>query len=203
MKLPVQVTFRNLPASEDLEALIRDQAAALESFYRGIMACRVLVDVPHRRHQAGNRVHVRIDVTVPGDEVVVTHEPSLHAALKDTASASVAKASDIQSIRAHAEVAVREAFAAARRQLQDVARRQRGAVKAHQPPLHGRVVRIGPEEGWIETADGREVYFHERSVLDGAFGQLDAGSLVAFVEEQGDKGPQASTVRLLGKHHYG
>jgi cold shock CspA family protein len=64
------------------------------------------------------------------------------------------------------------------------------------------VIRIGPEEGWIETPDGREVYFHEHSVLDAAFDRLEIGSEVAFVEEPGDKGPQASTVRLLGRHHY-
>jgi cold shock CspA family protein len=202
MKIPVQVTFRNMSPSEPLEALVRERARQLEDFYAGMMACRVVVEIPHRHHQAGNRCHVRIDLTVPDDEIVVSREPSVHGSLKDLSSTETTKATDIASIHAHAEVAIREAFDAARRRLQDYARRQRGAVKAHEAPGHGEVVRIGPEEGWIRTSDGREVYFHERSVLDRRFNDLEEGSPVAFVEEKGEKGPQASTVRMLGKHHY-
>jgi cold shock CspA family protein len=77
-----------------------------------------------------------------------------------------------------------------------------GQVKAHEPQPMGTVSRLDPsgEFGFIETADGLEVYFHHNSVLDGAFSQLSIGARVAFAEEAGDKGPQASTVRLLGKH---
>jgi cold shock CspA family protein len=59
----------------------------------------------------------------------------------------------------------------------------------------------GDNCGFIETADGREVFFHRNSVLDEAFDRLTVGSEVRFVEEMGEKGPQASTVRLIGKHH--
>ena len=55
--------------------------------------------------------------------------------------------------------------------------------------------------GFIEAADGGEIYFHRNAVLDGAFDRLVVGSEVVFVEEEGDKGAQASTVRLIGKHH--
>jgi cold shock CspA family protein len=188
--------------SERLETLVRERATQLESFYPGIMACRVVLDVPHRHHQVGNRCHVRIDLTVPDDEIVVTREPTLHGTLRDSGDPVTTKTTDIESIHAHAEVAIREAFDAARRQLQDYARKQRGAVKAHEGPQHGQVVRLRPEEGWIETPDGREVYFHARSVLEQRFKDLQEGSRVAFVEEKGEKGPQASTVRALGKHHY-
>jgi cold shock CspA family protein len=54
--------------------------------------------------------------------------------------------------------------------------------------------------GFLEAADGHEVYFHRNSVLDGAFSRLAVGTRVAFVEEMGERGPQASTVKLLGKH---
>jgi ribosome-associated translation inhibitor RaiA len=147
MKLPVQITFRNMSPSEALDALVRERAAALETYYAGTMACRVLIEIPHRHHESGNRCHVRIDLTVPGDEIVVTREPNLHGTLKDLATSEMSKEAEGQSIHVHAAVAVREAFDVARRQLQDYARRQRGAVKVHETPQHGRVVRIGPEEG--------------------------------------------------------
>jgi len=128
---------------------------------------------------------------------VVKHEPSLYPSLQDIDSEEVTKAGDLEAVRKYVQVAVREAFDIARQRLQDYARRQRGAVKVHEVPAHGKVIRIGPEEGWVETPDGREVYFHRQAVLDDAFDRLEAGSEVAFVEEKGDKGPQASTVRLL------
>lgn len=116
MQLPVQVTFRNTSSSKSLEALIHEKAAALETFYQAIIGCRVLVEVPHRHHRAGNPVHVRVDLTVPGQELVVTHETSLHGTPGEADGAAVA---------------IREAFEIARRQLQDYARRQRGDVKQH------------------------------------------------------------------------
>ena len=55
--------------------------------------------------------------------------------------------------------------------------------------------------GFIETSDGREVYFHRNAVLNDEFDHLVVGAEVRFVEQQGDKGPRASSVRLIGKHH--
>jgi cold shock CspA family protein len=100
-------------------------------------------------------------------------------------------------------VAIRAAFDAAVRQIEDAERDLRGQVKAHSSESHGRVARFlaGENCGFIETADGREIYFHRNSVLDGAFDHLSVGSEVRFVEEVGEKGAQASTVRRIGKHH--
>jgi cold shock CspA family protein len=76
-------------------------------------------------------------------------------------------------------------------------------VKHHEPPPHGRIAKFFPEEGYgeIETLDGRLVYFHQNSVVDADFSKLETGSEVRFVEEMGEKGPQASTVYVIGKHH--
>jgi cold shock CspA family protein len=100
-------------------------------------------------------------------------------------------------------VAVSQAFDVARRRLEDIAREHRGTVKVHEAPAHGQVVEISKidEYGFIQT-DEHRVYFTRASVLDDAFDELEVGTSVAFVEEQGDKGPQASTVRVLRKHHY-
>jgi cold shock CspA family protein len=54
--------------------------------------------------------------------------------------------------------------------------------------------------GFLQTSDGREVYFNEYSVLSGAFAKLKVGTRVTFAEEEGESGPQASTVKLLGRH---
>ncbi len=98
--------------------------------------------------------------------------------------------------------AIGDAFKRARRQLQDRVRRLERQVKHHEPAPAGRVARIDPsgEFGFIATADGREIYFHRNSVLNGGFGRLKPGTAVAFAEDDGEKGPQASTVRPLGKH---
>jgi cold shock CspA family protein len=99
---------------------------------------------------------------------------------------------------------MRDAFDTARRKLEDYVRRRRQAVKAHEVPPHGRVSRLFPQEdyGFIETPDGREIYFHRHSVLHDAFERLQVGAEVTFAEEEGKKGPQASTVRLVGRHHH-
>jgi cold shock CspA family protein/ribosome-associated translation inhibitor RaiA len=199
---PVRIAFHNLEPSESLEQAIRDRAADLDRYHPQIIGCRVLVDVPHRHRERGRHVKVRVELSLPGEDVVVSHEPTLYPALKDAEGEALHKAEDVEAVHKHAAVAIHEAFDAARRGLQDVIRRQRGDVKAHEPPGHGHVASLASDHGFIETADGREVYFHQASVLDGHFADLTVGSDVAFVEERGDKGPQASTVRLLGSHHY-
>ena len=199
---PVQVTFRNMHPLEGLEETIRGRAAWLETFYPDIVGCRVLVETPHRHREHGQHVRVRVELSLPGEDVVVSHEPTLHPTLKDVEEEAHHKDDDIEAVHKYAEVAVREAFDAARRRLQDSARRQRADVKTHQAPDHGRVVELGDDHGFIEATDGRRIYFHRTSVLDEGLARLAGGSDVAFVEESGDKGPQASTVRVLGKHHY-
>jgi cold shock CspA family protein len=202
--IPTQVTFRALPHSDALEADVRERVAWLEQFYAGIVRCRVLIEVPHRHRHDGRHFHVRIELTVPGGPpIVVSHEPSLHGRLKDVEEDAHHKETEIESVHRYASVAVREAFDAARRRLEGFAREQRGAVKMHDVPAHGEVVELAMVDGcgFIQAAETR-IYFNRASVLDDAFDTLTIGTPVAFVEEQGEKGPQASTVRVLGKHHY-
>ncbi len=178
MRLPLQLTVRNMSLSEAAETDIREKAARLDSFYDQVMGCRVIVEAPHRHHHKGVLYNVRIDMTVPGSEIVIKREP--HEDLY---------------------VAIRDAFDAARRQLEDFARRRRGDVKTHEAPSHARVTKLLAEYGFLETPDGREIYFHRNSVLDGGFDRLKTGAEVRFSEEEGEQGPQASTVALIGKHH--
>ena len=185
MQLPLQITFRNMQPSEAVEAKIRERAEKLDKYYEHIMSCRVIVEPQHKHHHRGNLYQVRIDVMVPDGELVASREPDEHHSYVDV------------------YVAIRDAFDAMRRQLEDYARRRRGDVKTHEVPLHGRIVELLPAEnyGKIETPDSRLIYFHANSVMDVDFASLSIGTEVRFVEEQGELGPQASTVHVVGKHH--
>ncbi|HKZ77201.1 MAG TPA: HPF/RaiA family ribosome-associated protein [Pyrinomonadaceae bacterium] len=200
MIIPVQITFRNMKPSEAVEARVREEVTKLETFYQGIMHCRVVVELPHKHHKKGDLYHVRIDMTVPGAELVVKREPSLHAALRQVDSEEESKSYEAHAAHKDVFVVIRDAFKEARRQLQDFARRERGQTKLHLPQASGRVTQLFPDEqyGFLETPDGSEVYFHKNSVLNDAFNRLKIGSRVTFSEELGEKGAQASTVRAAG-----
>jgi len=105
----------------------------------------------------------------------------------------------------HVEVAIKDAFAAARRQIEAVAQRASGKVKLHEVEAHGRVSKISAagDHGFIATPDGGEIYFHRNSVASGGFDKLTVGDEVRFVAQHSEsaEGPQASTVVPLGKHH--
>jgi ribosome-associated translation inhibitor RaiA len=131
--IPTQVTFHGLKHSDEMESDVRDRVRELEQFYADIVRCRVAIEVPHRHRRDGRHFHVRVEITVPGGApIVISHEPSLHAQLKDVEEDAPRKESEIDNVRRHARVAIHEAFAAARRRLEDFAREQRGAVKTHE-----------------------------------------------------------------------
>ena len=199
MQLPVQITFRNMDRTDALEAFVREKATQLDLYYDRIMRCRVIVALPHQHHRLGNLYHVRIDLTVPGGELAISQKGGLHTVLKQTRVERVEKAEEIDTAHKDPYLTIREAFEDARRQMQDYVRRQRGQVKTHAVTPYGRVVQLfGAEEyGFLKTPDGREIYFHKNSVLANGFEHLKIGTEVSFVEEEGEKGPQASTVKLL------
>jgi hypothetical protein len=126
----IEVTFRNLKTSEWLEREIRDRASKLETHYPQIVSCRVLVAVPHRHHDHGNPFEVHIDIVVPGEEIAVSRVPRVRELTPKDATAST-KRMDITAVRKDVLLVVRGAFAAAKRQLQEYARRRRHEVKAH------------------------------------------------------------------------
>lgn len=183
MQIPLRISFRGMAPSAAIEEKVRERAAKLDRFYDRVMGCHVVVEAPHRRHHQGTLFHVRVDLTMPGGAVAVSREPAEHHAHED------------------AYVAIRDAFDAAQRRLEDHARRRRGSQKTHERAPSGRVSALFADDGYgfIATADGTEVYFHRNSVLDDAFPHLKVGSSVEFVPEQGEKGTQASTVRLIDK----
>ena len=201
MNLPLQVTFRNTPPSRDAEKWIQAAVANLETFYNRLMGCRVMIEVPHAHRRKGAPYHVRIDLTVPGGELVVKRQPSLSKMPRQRGKTELGKGLELDSRHKDLRLAIDDAFRAAGRRLADYARKQDGRVKTHAPSLEATVVRLRPEEGYgfLQAPDGQEIYFHENSVLNGGFQRLKIGTRVAFVGEAGEKGPQASTVRILAK----
>jgi ribosome-associated translation inhibitor RaiA len=135
MDKPVQITFHNIDDTTGLEEAVRARVNALEAYHPHIVGCRLLVDVPHRHREHGQQVQVRVTVSLPGEDVVVTHEPTRHGATAASEPAAApGKVAEADGVRADALVAIREAFDLARRCLQDLARKSRGDVKRHEAP---------------------------------------------------------------------
>lgn len=180
MQEPLRIAFRNLESSPAIEEQIRNHVAELERFFDRITACSVVVEVHHRHHRQGRLYHVRIELIVPGRDIVVRREPPEHQAHEDL------------------PVAIHNAFDAARRQLQDYVRVMRADIKTHEAPTTGRIARLVAESdyGFLVTDQGDEVYLHRNAVLGRGFDKLRVGDRVRYVvhEEEGEHGPQASTV---------
>jgi ribosome-associated translation inhibitor RaiA len=116
MKIPLQVTFRDFEPSPAIKSAVRRRTLWLERFYPHITGCRVAIDAPHKHSRQGRQYRVRVDVTVPGAELVANRQSARDGAHEDL------------------YVALRDAFRATRRELQDYARRRRGKVKRHSSP---------------------------------------------------------------------
>lgn len=114
MQLPLEIVFRGIPHSDAVETRIREKTSKLETFCDKITSCKVAVESEHHHQHQGNLYKIRIDLNVPGKHIVVSrdhHDKQSHE--------------DIY-------VALRDAFAAATRQLEEYMRIQRGNVKHHQ-----------------------------------------------------------------------
>jgi cold shock CspA family protein len=184
MQTQPQVSFDGIPLDERVRATAYDHIDELEQKYGRITGCHVVIAQPHQHHRRGRIYSVRIDLVVPGGEIVVNRDHDLDHAHEDV------------------YVALRDAFMAARRRLEDRVRRVRGATKQHLPRAEGRVSQLFPLAGYgfIETPDGREIYFHRHAISDQDFRMADVGSPVFYTEEEGDEGPQAAFVQLVHPH---
>jgi ribosomal subunit interface protein len=178
MKIPLQITLRDIPHSDAIEAAIREKAEKLDRFYQHVMSCRVTVEMLGKHKHQGKEFNVRIDITVPGSELVVNriHHEDIYVVLRD-------------------------AFDAARRQLEDYGRKQHGDVKTHEPAFQGRIARLFGEEGYgfIQTPDGQELYFSRENLVNIDFERLEPGLEVRFIEEAVAEGLQAKRISV-SKH---
>jgi cold shock CspA family protein/ribosome-associated translation inhibitor RaiA len=187
MNQPVEIIFRNAERSDAVEDAVRERAQGLARLHERMQHCRVVIEMTHRRMPKGREYRARIDLKLPGRNLVV------------------GRASTSAPGHADAYQAVRHAFDAAARRLQSFSHRRRGEVKTHETPPHGQVARLFPAEGYgfIRMADGQEIYFHRNAVVNDGFEKLEIGTEVRVSVHDGesDKGPQAGTVRPVGRRH--
>lgn len=185
MQKAPQVAYRNLTPSEEITGRVLAKVEKLERYFQRIIGCKVMLEGPGRHHATGKHFRVRIELSVPGERLVVGRNPPRNEKHQDL------------------DATIDAAFREAKRQLEDHARRfdHRVRAQAREEPARGRVKSLFRAEGYgfLETPDGREVYFDARSVLDDAFPRLRPGSPVRFAEEMGNEGPQASSVARAGR----
>jgi cold shock CspA family protein len=183
MNRPIEVTFRNTPRFEEIETVVRREAAKLERYSKKLVGCRVAIERPQRFQRQGNTYRVRIFISAGARRPIVVSREPLDSDMHD----------DLRTI-------IIGAFKAARRQLQSMVEQQRGDEKPPQEP-RALVVRLFPERGYgfLKTPEGQELYFHRNSVLHGDFERLAVGTEVRFDESEGEEGPQASTVQIVNE----
>jgi cold shock CspA family protein len=177
MQIPLHLSCDGVDLSSVQRVMIEGAVANLERFFGRLVGCHVAVSVPNRRMDGDPIAWTfRLALTVPGRVLTVTRQ----------SKASFGEALD-------------DAFHVARRQLQDYAREMRGEVKLRVQEPRGWVSQLRPEKGFgfITAEDGHELYFHRNSVPEGGFDRLAIGAEVRFVEVEGNRGPQASTVVAL------
>lgn len=180
MQVEPHITFEGFPASEHVRSKIEIEVRKLEQFFGRLIACRVIVRKPQERHHHGDLYSIAVHLTMPGGkEIHADRNPPLNHAHEDVS------------------VAIRDVFAAARRKLQDEARILRGDMKTHEGPQLAVIGTLIAEQGYgfLETEDGREIYFHRNSVDKDGFDKLEVGERVVYSEALGDKGPQATFVK--------
>ena len=182
MEITPQIRFRGVEPTPAIESDIRERIEGLAQFHDRITACNVTIEAPHQRGRQGRIFHVRVEISVPGREIVAGREPEENHAHEDV------------------HVAIRDAFNAAQRQLQDAVRKMSGhRVKVHPEQMSGKIDRIEREEGFgfIAASDGREFFFRRESLVsDQLWASLEAGMPVRFTEHEGDMGPYASAVSV-------
>ena len=143
MQVPPQISFHGMDPSPAVRDRVLERIEKLEEFHGRITSCRVAITAPHRHSRKGKIYDVRVDVSVPGRELIVNREPGQDHAHEDV------------------YVAIRDAFNAMQRQLEDHVRKHSGfRVKEHPQKSHGEVVRIFEEQGYgfIASGDGREFF---------------------------------------------
>jgi ribosome-associated translation inhibitor RaiA len=173
MKLPLQVTFRDMVPPPSLEPEILRRAAKLDLWTPDVMSCHVVVEAEGNRHRTGQEVAVRASVRVP-DEVIVAGE---HRRDEDVL------------------VALHSCFDALGRQLEDYARRRRGQTKQHAVVLHGRIESLSDDGVGHIVSDADDEYRFDRTQVEHpAFEQLSIGQEVRFLEGSTRTGREARRV---------
>ncbi len=184
MQVVPQVIFHDVTRSEWVENYIAERVQRLDRFASGITSCRVTLTQEQASQHKGNRYSVLVEVRVPPQHDL-----------------AVRKQKEVRDMTTQLPALINLAFGAIERQLKKTAALRRYDEKTHDGQPHGMVERLFDEGyGFIRTVgDNQQFYFHRNSVLHGDFERLEVGTEVRFSPEEGDKGPQASSVQLVAK----
>lgn len=179
--IPFQITFRDFPESDFVWLAAQKRIERLEHFFSRIIRCEVVISCPHRHRHADRLYHVQVHVVLPGDIVVVNRNHPQDESHRDV------------------YVAIRDSFNAAERILEDKVRKIRRMVKIHnQNYQQGLVSKIFHNDGYgfLNTNDGREIYFGENCLTNEKFDRLKIGQKVKFLVDSGLNGPQVTTMAV-------
>lgn len=179
MQLPIEITYRGVAKSDEIDNLIRAKAARLDRFCDHISRCDVAVEQPNYQQSSGNPFRVRVDVTVPpGHELVADEKQTEHEMHEPLTKI------------------INDAFKTMERQLKDLVERQRRTVKTHAEP-RALITKLFADYGFITDGGGVDIYFHRNAVLGTEFERLKVGTEVRFDLSHGEMGPQASSVHVV------
>jgi cold shock CspA family protein len=179
----MEISYNGLSSSAAVNDYIHERARHLERLSRDIVSCRVGIERTQHNHRVGNPLRVRVEINIPpGHDLVAVKERS------------------DEELPNGLRTLVREVFEALEQQVRKIKERRRGEVKHHEEPT-ALVVRMDKHEGYgfLQSVEGEEYYFHKNSVLHGDFERLAIGTEVRFAENQGEEGPQASSVQIVNK----
>ena len=169
----LQITFRDVTNTPAVEAVIRKKAEKLKLYYDRVISCHVVIELDDKHKSHGKRYNVRVDIRVPGKDLVSTRKCD----------------EDVY-------VALRDAFAALSRQLEEHSRKRQGRVKSHNHVMHGTVVRMVTDDGYgfIEGRDGHEYYFSVTNMCYPQFDKLEIGDVVEYTPEPTKDGQHAQHI---------
>lgn len=174
MQQPLQITIKDIDHTPAIEEQVRTKVEKLTKFAENIISCHVVVEQVQKHQQVGKLHNVTITILVPGKMLVAKHNPSENL-----------------------WVAIRDACANMREQLQSYSQHLRNQVKAHPDIMHGKVLRIIDDFGFILGEDGfTEYYFNSSNVASPTFDKLKKGDSVHFIPTIGDDGPRARRVTV-------
>lgn len=185
MQIPLEISFRDVQKTKALELLIQKKVSKLETICSYITSCRIAIEKTNQHQRSGNPFRVRMSISVPPNHELVVRRESSEGNLHD----------DLRSV-------IGNVFDAARHQLHKLDEKHRHEVKTHpHKKINGIINKLFRNEGYgfIQSLDGSEIYFHRHSVLHGNFDRLKIGTGVYFHKEEGEEGPQASTLQIIDK----
>jgi len=175
MKVPLQITMRNMKHSPAVKERIKEKADKLNQFSDKIISCQVVIEQEQSHRQNGAVHTVRLHLTIPGKDLIVNrnHEENLY-------------------------LAITQAFDDMVRQLEETSRIMQGDIKHHPPVIHGEIARLFGQDqfGFILSSTGDEYYFNADNLVKQRFDNLKVGMPVQFIEKIGDEGLKACRVSV-------